>query len=771
MSISLEKLTELLSEGEASQIQWLNEAVRRIREGQTPPDPHRIIDEMLNARIITPLQSQFLLEGRNLLMANYVFCEKIGEGGMGTVYSARHRHMGRMVALKIIRPDRFKVEGTIDRFQREIRLASKLHHTNVVTSYDAGEFEGSLYLVMELVTGIDLKRRIQSSGVMTIPAALDVIRQTAVGLAYLHSQKLVHRDIKPSNLMLDRQGVVKILDLGLSRMVEWSDAVQADVCYDITGTGIVTGSVDFMPPEQFVNARSVDARADIYSLGCTLYWLLTGKPPFPGTSIGEIVVAHREHAIPRLSDSVKDVPPALESLLVRMLSKDPRTRLVDAQSVIEGIDALEILNLSDSDRRYPARRLLASDETQTMISEEVNLNSQLASRSSTHSAKSRETVAESVLNEPRRHPWLLGSTLVLGLLVIGLLARNFLTEETSANATGKKVAGAGVLDKNPGSGSGQGQSGLEGVSTAASLPQGSTWPADAPPFAIAPFDQAQAKAHQAAWAAFLGVPVEFTNSLGMSFCLIPPGEFLMGGTPEEIEEWRLVWPADTEERLAVARSAGPQHRVVLSRPFYLGMHEVTQQQFEQLLERNPSTFPAQSIIPDGTGSLFQKLPVETVNWVDATEFCRRLTEHEAGESHSYRLPTEAEWEFVCRAGTTTRTWLSDAEAAEVLGPNFVLASTQPVGSLSPNPFGVHDMLGNVWEWVEDWWDPYYYQRLSPNPAINPLGPAKGTMKCLRGGSWGQDLTRLRSANRYCESPESRNAGFGFRVALPIDAKR
>ena len=163
--------------------------------------------------------------------------------------------------------------------------------------------------------------------------------------------------------------------------------------------------------------------------------------------------------------------------------------------------------------------------------------------------------------------------------------------------------------------------------------------------------------------------------------------------------------------------------------------------------------------------------METVNWVDASEFCRRLTEREASESRVYRLPTEAEWEFVCRAGTTTRTWLSDAEAAEVLGPNFSLTSTQPVGSLSPNPFGVHDMLGNVWEWVEDWWDPKYYQQHSPHPAINPLGPPKGSMKCLRGGSWGQDLTRLRSANRYCEPPESRNAGFGFRVALPIDAKR
>ena len=384
-------------------------------------------------------------------------------------------------------------------------------------------------------------------------------------------------------------------------MVEWSDAVQADVCYDITGTGIVTGSVDFMPPEQFVNARSVDARADIYSLGCTLYWLLTGKPPFPGISVGEIVVAHREHAIPRLSDSVKDVPPALESLLVRMLSKDPRTRLIDAQSVIEGIDVLEILNLTDSDRRYPARWQLASDETQTMISEEM----QLTSRSSTHSSKSRETVADSVHNEPGKRLWMLGIALGLGFLLAGLLAWQFFPNGSSADSIAKKTTGIGVddpLEPNKGPGSGQSRVGLE---KAASLPPSPVWPADAPPPAVAPFDQTQAKAHQAAWADYLGIPVEFTNSLGMSFCLIPPGEFLMGGTPEEIEEWRVVWPADTEDRVEVARSAGPQHRVVLSRPFYLGIHEVTQQEFEKLLERNPSTFPAQSIIPDGTGPVLQ----------------------------------------------------------------------------------------------------------------------------------------------------------------------
>ncbi|WP_373650057.1 protein kinase domain-containing protein [Schlesneria sp. DSM 10557] len=763
MNISLEKLEELLAEGDPSQVQWLNETVKRMGTGQTAPDPHRIIEEMLKARIITPLQSQFLLEGRNLLMGHYVFWEKIGEGGMGTVYSARHRLMGRMVALKIIRPDRFKAAGTIDRFLREIRLASRLHHPNVVTSYDAGECEGSLYLVMELVSGIDLKRRIQTSGLMSVPVALGIIRQVATGLAYLHSEKLVHRDIKPSNLMLDRSGVVKILDLGLSRMIEWTDTAQGDPCYDITGTGIVTGSVDFMPPEQFVNPREVDARADIYSLGCTLYWLLTGKPPFPGNSVGEIVVAHREHAIPRLQDTLKDVPLGLDSLLAAMLSKDRKTRLMDAQAVIEGIDTLEVLSPPETGHSFAVRRPLLSDETQEVTSEGLRT----LSRSATQTLHECETVTEGLPETPSRRNVIFGSLIGVTLLAVTLMAKGFLAERLTDAPDKGEARDKGRIDTDEGDSSGMlGHHGP--IATLAELP---VWPVGAPEKAVAPFDSDTAKSHQEAWANYLGVPVEFTNSLGMSFRLIPPGEFMMGATEDEIEEWTRNWPANTADRLAVAKSAGPQHWVIISKPFYIGTHEVTQQEFEKVLKKNPSMFPSKMIVPDGSESQDMGLPVEYVTWGDCDQFCRLLSEREADQFRKYRLPTEAEWEFVCRAGTTTRTWLTDTDALQVLGPNFDLASTQPVGSLAANPFGIHDMLGNVWEWVYDWWDVDFYQQHSSGPAIDPIGPLKGTRKCLRGGSWGQDLTRLRSANRYCEPPDAKNAGFGFRVALPVNFKR
>lgn len=349
MSVSIEKLTELLTESDLSKADQLRDALARL--GLPLPDlaAECVVAELMKSGVITPLQSELLLAGHSLIIGHYVLCEKIGEGGMGTVFAARHRHMGRMVAVKVIRSDRFRDPGSIERFRREIQLAARLRHTNIVVAFDAGEDHGSLYLVMELVEGCDLARHVRRHGVLGVPAALDAVRQTACGLAYLHSQKLVHRDIKPSNLLLDRQGTVKILDLGLSRLVEWSEATQTGVYCAVTASGEPMGSVDFMSPEQFVNARLVDARADLYSLGCTLYSLLAGRPPFRGASVGERIIAHREHPIPSLREVVPDAPAELDRLFQKLLAKDPSERPKDARSVISEIDALGLLPARQSD--------------------------------------------------------------------------------------------------------------------------------------------------------------------------------------------------------------------------------------------------------------------------------------------------------------------------------------------------------------------------------------------------------------------------------------
>ncbi len=260
-----------------------------------------------------------------------------------------------------------------------------------------------------------------------------------------------------------------------------------------------------------------------------------------------------------------------------------------------------------------------------------------------------------------------------------------------------------------------------------------------PPPAVAPFDAAQAKAHQQAWADYLGVPVETTNSIGMKFAVIPPGKFMMG-SPED-EPGR----EDDETR----------HKVTLTQPFQMGMHEVTQEQYEKVLGANPSKFKG------------PQNPVEQVSWDDAVGFCRKLsalpTEKAAG--YVYRLPTEAEWEYACRAGTTTAYSFGASHAQQGDHSWFKDNSgraTHPVGGKKTNPWGLYDMYGNVWEWCQDWHGVY------PSGAVtDPTGPLSGSSRLYRGGSWGNPINNRiwdgRSSDRYWYAQDHTHVTLGFRV--------
>ncbi len=317
------------------------------------------------------------------------------------------------------------------------------------------------------------------------------------------------------------------------------------------------------------------------------------------------------------------------------------------------------------------------------------------------------------------------------------------------------------------------------------------WPKDAPPPAIARFDAEQAKQHQAAWAKHLGVRVEYTNSIGMKFRLIPPGEYVMGSKPEEVAD-ALQIAGVNEQAQALAKSEAPQHKVILTQPIYLGVHEVTQQNYESVIGTNPSIFAK-----TGSQEAFRvnfdtsKHPVENVSWNDAAEFCAKLSENEklkpwysrTGETvkpiegTGYRLPTEAEWEFACRGGTTTRSWvggveLKDEDLSQAIWIGDQGGRTHPVGELKTNPFGMYDIHGNVWEWVQDAWSPTYYGQFTTKPAIDPSFPfADGLQRVLRGGVWPYSASGCRSSFRHAEAASHRRHYFGFRVALPVDAVR
>lgn len=304
------------------------------------------------------------------------------------------------------------------------------------------------------------------------------------------------------------------------------------------------------------------------------------------------------------------------------------------------------------------------------------------------------------------------------------------------------------------------------------LPAGPSTP---PSTAIAPFDAEQAKAHQKAWAKHLGVPVEYTNSLGMKFRLIPPGEFTMGSTAAEIDAALQVADPDDTHWQECIRSEAPQHQVILTQPIYLSVHEVTQAEYEKVMGTNPSHFAPLGMGTEAVaGMKTTQHPIEMASWTDAADFCARLSEREALErGQGYRLPTEAAWEFACQAGTTTQYWRGDEEEDLIRTGWFAANSelrTHPVGSLEVNPFGLFDMHGNVWEWVEDAWTPDSYEEWTAKTAINPQGPpSTGGPRVIRGGHWRSGPANCRTAGRHARSPMDRDAGIGFRVSLPVDA--
>lgn len=265
-------------------------------------------------------------------MGQFDLLFKLGEGGMGQVYKARHRLMDQVVALKLIHSNNLNRTDALDRFHREIRALSKLTHPNIVRAQYADVVDGKHFLVMEYVPGPNLAEVIRDRGPLPINEACSYIRQAALGLHHAHLQGLVHRDIKPSNLLVAPGGLVKILDLGLALIREGP----AEATEELTATGQVFGTYDYMAPEQWDDSHTVDIRADLYSLGCTLYFLLTGRAPFSGPEFDTALrkmKAHTQKPIPSMRSVRLEVPELLDELVMKLLAKNPDDRLKDPAQV------------------------------------------------------------------------------------------------------------------------------------------------------------------------------------------------------------------------------------------------------------------------------------------------------------------------------------------------------------------------------------------------------------------------------------------------------
>ena len=270
----------------------------------------------------------------------YVLVEKLGEGGMGSVWKARHRKLDKLVALKVLPAHLTSDSAAVGRFEREMKAVGKLEHANIVRAMDAGEVGGIHYLVMELVEGSDLNRLVKERGPRSIGEACQMIRHAALGLAHAHEHGLVHRDIKPSNLLLSKQGQVKILDLGLARL---QDDSGGDASAGLTALGTVLGTPDYMSPEQWESTHTVGPLCDLYALGCTLFFLLIGRAPFGDERHSTMVQKMKGHALeepPRLRSLRPEVPEELDELCAQLLAKQPQDRIGSAKALATQLQGL-----------------------------------------------------------------------------------------------------------------------------------------------------------------------------------------------------------------------------------------------------------------------------------------------------------------------------------------------------------------------------------------------------------------------------------------------
>jgi len=567
---------------------------------------------------------------------NYRILEELGHGNLGIVYLAEHKALGLKYTVKVLYPHLAKNDIYKERFVKIAQAQAMLKHPNIVEVLDFIEQDGQSFVISEYIDGPSLEKYLQSEKKgISYNKILKIIEGPLNALNYIHSKGIIHRNIKPSNIILDSTMNGYITDFG-------SAIVLGD---RTTQQGAVVSTAFYISPEMSSNPKNADHRSDIYSIGCVLYEIATGKPPYEGETDYEILQKHINDPIPPIDIYNESLPKKFIFVVNKALEKKPDDRFSGCGDMLQALKG-------ESFKNYSVKKV--KKVSSTKIHPESERVDKI--RKEPIQADSTPKAINPIIVIKRQNKSVIISGLIIFVILIFLLFKIINNSLTTTSGDMVEIQ-SGCFEMGPNKG---------------------------------------------------------------------------GGDHDEY----------------------PRHSVCILK-FKIDKYEVTNEKYIKCVEAGVCAPP--NVKSSNTRKLyygnnqFKNYPVLYVSWEDAKKYC---------EWAGKRLPTEAEWEFASRGGDKSQVfpW---GNHADQLKANYNSNDTVETGSYSPNNYGLYDMSGNVWEWVDDWYDANYYK---DSPSSDPKGPSHGIDKVVRGGSWYGESINIRVANRLKFPPDIKSHLIGFRCA-------